>query len=106
MISALPLSEADTRAKLIHPAIHACGWSEDLICRETTLGAVEIVAGKARRRTGGRTDYTLRVLKAVNPNRKADVDRRTPAELLDLIEAKGREVAESLAALRALIKPH
>jgi type I restriction enzyme M protein len=41
-------------------------------------------------------------LKAVNPNRKADVDRRTPAELLDLIEAKGREVAESLARLRAL----
>jgi len=37
------------------------GWSEDLICRETTLGAVEIVAGKARRRSGGRTDYTLRV---------------------------------------------
>jgi type I site-specific restriction endonuclease len=36
MIPALPLSEADTRAKLIDPAIHACGWSEDLICRETT----------------------------------------------------------------------
>ena len=41
-------------------------------------------------------------LKAVNPNRKEDVDRRTPAELLDLIEAKGREVTEALAALRAL----
>jgi type I restriction enzyme R subunit len=37
-------SEADTRAKLIDPAIHACGWSEDMICRETTLGAVEIIA--------------------------------------------------------------
>jgi type I restriction enzyme R subunit len=61
MISALPLSEADTRAKLIDPAIHACGWSEDLICRETTLGAVEIIAGKARRRSGGRSDYTLRI---------------------------------------------
>jgi type I restriction enzyme R subunit len=57
----LALSEADTRAKLIDPAIHERGWSEDLICRETTLGAVEIVAGKARRRSGGRTDYTLRV---------------------------------------------
>ena len=61
IIPALAFSEADTRVKLIDPAIHACGWSEDLICRETTLGAVEIVAGKARRRTGGRTDYTLRV---------------------------------------------
>ena len=57
----MALSEADTRAKLIDPVIHACGWSEDLIRRETTLGAVEIIAGKARRRTGGRTDYTLRV---------------------------------------------
>lgn len=57
----MALSEADTRAKLIDPAIYVRGWSEDLICRETTLGAVEIVAGKARRRSGGRTDYTLRV---------------------------------------------
>ena len=57
----MPLSEADTRAKLIDPAIYARGWSEDLICRETTLGAVEIIGGKARRRAGGRTDYTLRV---------------------------------------------
>jgi type I restriction enzyme R subunit len=61
IIWSLALSEADTRAKLIDPAIRACGWSEDLICRETTLGAVEIIAGKARQRSGGRTDYTLRV---------------------------------------------
>jgi type I restriction enzyme M protein len=40
--------------------------------------------------------------KAVNPHRKAEVDQRMPAELLDLVEAKGREVAEALAALRAL----
>jgi type I restriction enzyme M protein len=41
-------------------------------------------------------------LKAVNPNRQSEEDTRTPAELLDIIEAKGREVAEALAALRAL----
>ena len=39
-------------------------------------------------------------LKAVNPNAKNDEDTRTPEELLDLIEAKGREVAEALASLR------
>jgi type I restriction enzyme M protein len=39
-------------------------------------------------------------LKAVNPHRRPDVDTRTPDELLDLIEAKGREVAEALALLR------
>ncbi len=39
-------------------------------------------------------------LKAVNPNAKADEDLRRPEELLDLIEAKGKEVAETLAKLR------
>ena len=41
-------------------------------------------------------------LKAVNPNKQADDDTRTPAELLDIIEQKGREVAEVVAALRAM----
>ena len=41
-------------------------------------------------------------LKAVNPNAKRDEDTRTPEELLDVIEAKGREVAEAVAELRRL----
>lgn len=41
-------------------------------------------------------------LKAVNPNKKPDIDTRTPEELLDIIEAKGREIAEALAVLRRL----
>jgi len=40
-------------------------------------------------------------LKAVNPNRKAEVDTRTPEELLQVIEAKGREVVEALAVLKS-----
>ena len=40
-------------------------------------------------------------LKAVNPSARSQEDRRTQDELLDLIEAKGREVAEAIAALRA-----
>ena len=39
-------------------------------------------------------------LKAVNPNVKADQDQRTPAELLDIIEAKQKEIAGLVAALR------
>jgi len=39
----MPLAEADTRAKLIDPALHACGWTEDIIRREETAGTVEIV---------------------------------------------------------------
>lgn len=40
-------------------------------------------------------------LKAVNPNAKTNEDTRTPEELLALIEAKGREIAEALALLRS-----
>ncbi|MBM3316176.1 N-6 DNA methylase, partial [candidate division WOR-3 bacterium] len=36
-------------------------------------------------------------LKAVNPNRKVEEDTRTPEQLLDVIEAQGREVAEAVA---------
>jgi type I restriction enzyme R subunit len=54
-------SEADTRTQLIDPALHARGWTEDLIRREETLGTVEIVDGQPRRQTHGRTDYTLRI---------------------------------------------
>ncbi|MDQ6894202.1 MAG: type I restriction-modification system subunit M [Acidobacteriota bacterium] len=42
-------------------------------------------------------------LKAVNPNAKGDEDSRTPEELLDIIEAKGQEVAEAIATLRAAL---
>ena len=48
----MPLSEADTRAKLSDPALHARGWipTGDLIRREETAGAVEIVDGQPRKR--------------------------------------------------------
>jgi type I restriction enzyme M protein len=40
-------------------------------------------------------------LKAVNPNARTDEDERTPEDLLDLIETKGREVSEAIVSLRA-----
>lgn len=60
------LSKSDTRAKLIDPAIHARGWTEDLIRREETAGAIEVIGGKARKRAKGRVDYALRV--KINPD--------------------------------------
>ncbi len=72
------LSEADTRAKLIDPAIHKRGWTEDLIRREETAGTVEIISGKPRRRSRGKIDYVLRV--------KVNLDTQPVA--LALIEAK------------------
>jgi type I restriction enzyme R subunit len=74
--------EADTRAKLIDPALHARGWTEDLICREETTGAIEIVDGQPRKRAKGRTDYTLRVKVS---------DKAQPVALA-LIEAKAEHL--------------
>ena len=58
----MPLSEADTHAKLVNPGLYGRGWTEDHIKREETTGAVELIAGKVRRRSKGRTDLTLRVV--------------------------------------------
>jgi len=62
-----------------------------------------MTAGEGEFRSSGRRKACP--LKAVNPNRKGDEDTRTPEELLDLIEAKGREVAEAVAALRGFASP-
>jgi len=45
-------------------------------------------------------------LKAVNPHKKPNMDTRTPEELMNIIEAKGKEVAEALAALRRTTNPN
>jgi len=74
----MSLSEADTRAKLIDPALHRRGWTEDLIRREETAGAIEVFDGRARRRPRGRIDYVLRV--------KVNADTQPVA--LALVEAK------------------
>jgi len=57
---------------------------------------------QARRKGSKNAVYDLEL---VNPHRKAEVDRRTPTDLLDVVEAKGREVAEALAALRTKTQP-
>jgi type I restriction enzyme R subunit len=78
----LAYNESDTRAKLIDPAIHACGWTEDLIRREETAGTVEVVNGKARQRSKGRVDYVLRV--------KVNIEAQPVA--VALIEAKAENL--------------
>lgn len=75
-------SESDTRAKLIDPALHGRGWTEDLIRREETAGAIEIVGGKGRKRGKGRVDYTLRV----------KVTASSQPVAVALIEAKAEEL--------------
>ena len=99
----MPLSESDTRAKLIDPALHERGWTEDLIRREESDGTVYIVAGKPRRQAKGRVDYTLRL--AVQPG--------VQSVAVALIEAKaeqhppthGLEQAKLYASSRRLNVP-
>ena len=55
------LNEADTRAKLIDPALHERGWTENLIRREESAGTVYIIAGQPRPQSKGWVDYTLRL---------------------------------------------
>lgn len=54
----MSLDEAATRVQLIDPALHARGWTEDLIRREKTPGGIDIVDGRPVRQRG-RVDYLL-----------------------------------------------
>ena len=63
----MPVNEADTRAKLIDPALHKKGWTQDLIRREETAGAIEIVGGIPRQRAKGRADFVLRMKGSSGP---------------------------------------
>lgn len=96
----MPLGEADTRAKLIDPALHARGWTEDLIRREETAGAVEIVGDRPRRRPRGRVDYTLRV--KVNAASQPVAVALLEAKAEHLPPAHGLEQAKAYAACRRL----
>ena len=72
------LNEAGTRAQLIDPALHAKGWTEDLIRREETAGEVQLIGGTPRRGSG-RADYVLRLPRS---------DGGQPTVAIALIEAK------------------
>lgn len=65
MESKTSLSEADTKAKLIDPALHLQGWTEDLISREETERGIEIIDGKARRKGQGRIGRQLEAINAL-----------------------------------------
>ncbi|MDO9575126.1 MAG: DEAD/DEAH box helicase family protein [bacterium] len=90
-------SEADTRAKLIDPALHRQGWTEDLIRREETDRGIDIVNGKPRRRQKGRIDYLLRIRVSINsqPIAVALVEAKKNNEPPD----KGLEQAKKYARL-------
>src|SRR5438034_3483560 len=95
--------EADTRAKLIDPAIHQCGWTEDLIRREETAGTIEIIGGKARRRGRGKVDYTLRI--KVNPDTQPVAVALIEAKKETLPPGHGLDQAKGYATCKRLNVP-
>jgi len=95
-------SEADTRAKLIDPAIHKRGWIEDFIRREETAGSIDIIGKKALRRKG-RIDYTLRVM--VNPNTQPVAVALIEAKKANLPATHGMEQGKAYAASKRLNVP-
>ncbi len=69
---------------------------------EEADGKIKVLTKEAREQAAKAEDIENAVydLKAVNPHKKPVVDTRTPDELLDIIEARGREISEFLAVLR------
>jgi type I restriction enzyme R subunit len=96
----MSLNEADTRAKLIDPALHNRGWTEDLIKREETAGAVELVGNRPRRRRAGRIDYVLRI--QVNIHTQPVAVALIEAKAEDLPPHHGLEQAKGYAACKRL----
>lgn len=99
----MALGEADTRAKLIEPAIHARGWTEDLIRREETAGAIEVIDGKPRKQAKGRVDYVLRV--KVNPDTQPVAVAVIEAKAENLPPTHGLEQAKSYTICKRLNVP-
>lgn len=74
----MPYNEADTRAKLIDPALHARQWIELVkdeqrathgeIHREQSAVRIEILDGKAIKRGRGRVDYRSKPLTSLCAN--------------------------------------
>jgi type I restriction enzyme, R subunit len=93
----MSLNEADTRAKLIDPALRERGWTEDHIFREQTAGAIDLIGGRARQRAG-KIDYVLRV--RMNPG--------TQPITIALIEAKAESYppTHGLEQVKAYAKAH
>jgi type I restriction enzyme R subunit len=89
------LNESDTRAKLIDPALHGRGWTEDLIRREETAGAIHIIRNKPRR-SQIRVDYMLRI--KVQPTDQPVAVALIEAKAENLSPGHGLEQAKGYAA--------
>ena len=99
-------AEKKQEAQTLKDALHLLKKAQ--ACDQTKIDEIEasfdaaILAARDAAKKAEAIENAVYDLKAVNPNRKADADKRTPTDLLDLIEIKGKEVAEALSVLRKL----
>jgi type I restriction enzyme R subunit len=100
-----PYNEADTRAKLIDPALKAAGWDEDLISREhyynknkkITAGRIYLTGEKSNRREPKKVDYILRF----HGEMVTLVEAKEESESVDAGLGQARGYAEDLSLLFA-----
>jgi len=80
----------------------ARGDERDRAAIEKTMAAINTLSKEASdlKRKAVATENAAYDLKAANPNKQPEIDTRTPEELLDIIETKGREINEALKPLR------
>ena len=103
------------KAQATEKAQHAAQWSQRLAdlkkIKPRNDSAIEEAETKVKELTREARDFAAKTkeiedsvydLKAVNPHKITVVDDRTPEQLMDIIEAKGREISEALASLRAI----
>lgn len=91
------LNEADTRAKLIDPKLHQCGWSEEKIVRNKTITPGRILDDKGKRKKGKIPDYLL--LHNSSPIAVVEAKEEAKSALVGVQQAKG--YAEDLDVLFA-----
>lgn len=101
----MSLNEADTRAKLIDPAIHTLGWTEDHIKREVSAGSIEIIEGKAQRRAKGHQFVEYDFFTGITSSPHPMTEFPSPDELrLRYENGKGFSLDSPVA--RALLTPY
>ena len=74
----MTLNEADTRAKIIDPKLHATGWQEDFITREYyfTEGKIYLVGDEAKRKESKKILILAVVHYGKNPERLSENEKR------------------------------
>jgi type I restriction enzyme, R subunit len=85
-------NEADTRAKLIDPALFKREWTENMIGREVTAGEIVSLGGGQTRRKAIRVDYVL----------KAELNKSSALVTIALIEAKAEHLPPAHGLEQAL----